>query len=244
MKVVPVIDILNGVAVNAIRGKRNKYQPLISSLSDSDQPLSVATAFKSCGFDQLYVADLDSIMQKGENFATIQQIAEKTGMMLMVDAGVSNVEKAQRLLKCKVDKVIVGTETLPSIVNLVEILQAIGREKVVVSLDLRNRNVISKSLTISSQDAATFAQKLEKYGVDEIIVLDIARVGTREGVDIMLLKNIMQKLKVKVDAGGGIRSINDLTRLDILGVHSALVATSLHSEKISIDELRQAGFIN
>ena len=39
--------------------------------------------------------------------------------------------------------------------------------------------------------------------------------------------------------GGGVRDINDLIRLRDLGISGVLVATVLHSGKISIEELRQ-----
>ena len=55
MKVVPVIDILNGVVVHAVRGKRSEYKPLQSSLSNSVDPVEVAKNFKKLGFSELYV---------------------------------------------------------------------------------------------------------------------------------------------------------------------------------------------
>ena len=47
LKVIPVIDILNGIVVHAVRGKRREYQPLQSILCKSVEPLEVAKAFKT-----------------------------------------------------------------------------------------------------------------------------------------------------------------------------------------------------
>ena len=46
MKVIPVIDILNGIAVHGIRGERKKYQPIKSVLTKSAEPVEVAAAFE------------------------------------------------------------------------------------------------------------------------------------------------------------------------------------------------------
>jgi len=114
LKVVPVIDILGGVAVHAIRGRRSEYQPLKSVLCTSTKPLDVALAFKKLGFRELYVADLDAIMIGRPNFSVLKQIAVNTGLSLMVDAGIADIEGAEKLLNNNVSKVIIGTETLPN----------------------------------------------------------------------------------------------------------------------------------
>ena len=98
MKVIPVIDILNGIVVHAVRGKRSEYKPLESILFKSVEPVEVAKAFKTLGFSELYVADLDAIIDCSTNFEVFKHMAEETGLHLMVDAGVTNIERAQKLL--------------------------------------------------------------------------------------------------------------------------------------------------
>ncbi|HLN90033.1 MAG TPA: HisA/HisF-related TIM barrel protein, partial [Candidatus Binatia bacterium] len=68
MKVIPVIDILNKVVVHAVKGKRNEYKPIQSILCRSVEPLEVAKAFRTLGFSEVYVADLDAIISCSTNF--------------------------------------------------------------------------------------------------------------------------------------------------------------------------------
>ena len=68
-------------------------------------------------------------------------------------------------------------------------------------------------------------------GVRDFIVLDLARVGSCEGVNMDFLKKALEE-KVNVYVGGGVRDINDLILLENLGVSGVLVATALHSGKI------------
>jgi phosphoribosylformimino-5-aminoimidazole carboxamide ribotide isomerase len=242
VKVTPVIDIQNGTVVHAIKGNRSRYKPLKSFLCDSADPLAVASAFKSCGFKELYVADLDAITGKSGNFAVLQRIAEQTGLELMVDAGVSDFEKAERLFRRKISKLIVGTETLPSLDFLAEMLKRYGCERVGVSLDLKKGKVLSKSEVLSSLNPLGLALKFQEMGVGELIVLDLARVGSGEGADLALLKQMVNRSGVRIDVGGGVRDTNDLLTLKELGVNGVLLATALHSGKISVEELRRLGF--
>ncbi|MDR2707803.1 MAG: HisA/HisF family protein, partial [Nitrososphaerota archaeon] len=61
MNVIPVIDVLNGIVVHAVRGNREEYKPLQSLLTFSVDPVEVATVFKLQGFSTLYLADIDAI---------------------------------------------------------------------------------------------------------------------------------------------------------------------------------------
>ncbi len=62
LKIIPVIDILAGIAVHAVKGKRREYKSLESILFKSVEPVEIAKAFKTLGFNELYIADLDSIV--------------------------------------------------------------------------------------------------------------------------------------------------------------------------------------
>ena len=55
------------------------------------------------------------------------------------------------------------------------------------------------------------------------------------------LKEVLRNIKAKVFVGGGVRDIKDLVELKALGVFGVLLATALHSGKISPEELKQAG---
>ncbi len=238
MRVIPVIDLLGGVVVHAVRGKRSSYLPLESKFCCSAEPIAVAEAFKAAGFHDLYIADLDAILCKGNNLKDIKGIAQQTNMRLMVDAGVADIEQAQTLLQHKTSKIIIGTETLSSLTFIQEAICSIGTKRVVVSLDLMNGKVLSKSATIRQMTPLEVAVELEQMGVDELIVLDLARVGSGEGIDLSLLKALTAQLCMKVLVGGGIRGCEDLKAADALGVYGVLLATVLHTGKLSSVELK------
>ncbi|NIV10372.1 MAG: HisA/HisF family protein, partial [Aliifodinibius sp.] len=85
MKTIPVLDVLNGVIVHAVGGKREKYYPVKSVLCASSDPVNVALTFRSLGFDELYMADLDAILSNHANFSIYKQIKAVTDLNLMVD---------------------------------------------------------------------------------------------------------------------------------------------------------------
>jgi phosphoribosylformimino-5-aminoimidazole carboxamide ribotide isomerase len=243
VKIIPVIDVLEGRVVHAVRGRRKEYQPLKSTLCASTDPVDVAAALKALGFSELYVADLDAIMRGKVNFAVFKNIADKTGLELMVDAGIDDLKKAESVLESHVSKVIIGTETLPSASLVAEAVELFGSEKVMVSLDLMGNRIISGFELGTLKDPVALLREFQEAGVSQIIVLDLARVGSGEGVNVPFLREVLRNIKGDVYVGGGVREMKDLMELKGVGVFGVLVATALHSGKISLKELKQAGLL-
>jgi phosphoribosylformimino-5-aminoimidazole carboxamide ribotide isomerase len=242
LKVIPVLDILNGKVVHAVKGRRQDYQPLQSTLCNSTQPLEVAKAFQTIGFSELYIADLDAITKAQANFQVLKDIADETGLKLMVDAGVTDLQRAQKLLDNGVFKVVIGTETLQTKSFVGKAATVLGCDRIVVSLDLKGDKVLVKLGFEGCTDPICLLREFRKMGVLSVIVLDLARVGSGEGVNVDFLKKVLAE-DLEVYVGGGVRDIKDLLDLKNLGVSGALIASALHSGKISVEELKQAGWL-
>jgi len=243
LKAIPVIDILNGVVVHAVRGKRIEYKPLQSNLSNSVDPIEVAKDFKKLGFSELYIADLDAIIDCSADFQVFQRITDVTGLNLMVDAGVTSMERAEKLLKSGVSKLVIGTETLQNKSFVGEAVKAFGSDRVIVSLDLRGDKVLVKLGFNGCADPMCLLSEFKVMGVSQVIVLDLARVGSGEGVNMAFMKKVLAEVPLNLYVGGGVRDISDLIELRDTGISGALVATSLHSGKISIGQLKDNGFL-
>jgi len=243
LRIVPVIDVLNGIAVHAIRGERKHYSPLRSVLCTSVDPVELALTFESLGFGSLYLADLDAILERSKSFALCQRIRTRTNLDFMVDAGVAEITKAEKLLRAGASKIVIGTETLRSLDFVNQAVKSFGENRVVVSIDLKRGEVMSISENIKSINPIPLAQAFKKIGVSQIILLDLDRVGTEQGANLGVLKGVLETTKAKVLVGGGVRSLQDLEELRDLGVFGALVATALHSGKLKVGELQSSGFL-
>lgn len=239
MKVIPVIDVLNGIVVHAVRGVRKEYQPLQSVLTKSVEPLEVARTLKNLGFNDVYVADLDAIIDCSTSFPTIRNITDEIDIKLMVDAGVTSIQRAKKLLDSGVSKLIIGTETLQNKIFVGQAVDIFGSERVLVSLDLKGDKILDKLGFEGCTDPLCLLKEFKDMGVSQVIVLDLNRVGSGEGINIDFLRKVISEVGVDVYVGGGIRDMNDLVELKNMGLSGALVATALHTGKISIDELKR-----
>ena len=229
MRVVPVIDLKGGTAVHAIRGERERYRPV-------GDALSLARTFRDAlGLDELYVADLDAIGGNGEQHAIIAALAREA--RVMVDAGVSEPDRARALLDLGAHRVVVGTETLTGADALDRLLAELG--EVVLNVDLRDGRALSRDPRLAGLPALDAVARLHRAGLREVIVLDLARVGSGMGPDIRLIAELHAAFPgLALLAGGGVRDADDLRALADAGAAGALVATALHRGVIGPRELR------
>ncbi len=241
MRLIPVIDLLDGVAVHAVLGRRKFYQPLKSVLCASADPLAVARAYRHhLGLSEVYIADLNAIqgLPREDHRKIVEILARQTGMSVLLDAGAFDAEGIRDGFNLGACKVIVGAETLRRLESLREIPSAVDPNRLVFSMDLNRGQVISKCSALACLPPLHVMERLQSAGWKEIIILDLGRVGSGRGADRMLAVEARKSFpNMTLLIGGGIRELEELTEYESLGVGGALVATSLHRGTISAQQI-------
>jgi uncharacterized protein related to proFAR isomerase len=219
MRVIGVIDVRGGVAVHARGGVRELYETI-------GDPLDLARRYlDDCRVSELYVADLDAIENPAHalRYPHVRTICERAAVWL--DAGISSVVRAREAVALGAAHAVVGLETLPSFDVLTAICEAVGRDRVAFSLDMRRGRPLGIG---DGEHPAVLAARAVRCGASAIIVLDLARVGMRAGLDVDLLTHVRHAARgVELIVGGGVRGQDDLDRLAGVGGDGALVATAL-----------------
>ena len=233
MRVIPVIDLKSGAAVHAIRGERERYRPLRSEIVAGSDPVDVARAVRDrFELDELYVADLDAIAGAPRQSAVLATLAREAH--LMVDAGAGDADAVRELLDLGAARVVIGTETLPNPAALERLRAELPDAPLVLSLDLRAARVLTRDPELAGLGAAEALARLERADVRDVIVLDLARVGSGGGPDFALMRELRARFPgLELLAGGGVRHGDDLRALAEAGAAGALVATAIHDGTLS-----------
>lgn len=233
MRVIPVLDLLNGVVVRAVAGDRGNYQPLVSQTTKATDPVGVAQDLHArFGLQQFYLADLDAILHRRPNSKAYRELAD-AGFDVMIDAGLRTTVDATALLATGAGSLIVGLETWPAPASLRELSDEFS-SRVVFSLDLRHGQPLRGGADWSN-DPAEIAHQAIAAGVTRMIVLDLAQVGTGGG---LRTRGLCQHLRrefpqLELITGGGVRSVTDLQMLATDEVDGVLVASALHNGQLS-----------
>jgi phosphoribosylformimino-5-aminoimidazole carboxamide ribotide isomerase len=228
MRLIPVIDLKNGVVVHAQRGQRDTYQPINSLLSPSADIYAVIDAFlQLADFKIIYIADLNAITQQGNNQALIHAVLQHYPFITFwLDCGYITQTKLFEDLsnyRCVLGSECYNDNHLPDI-----------SDNCILSLDFSAQNTQLGSKRLFN-DSSLWS--------NQVIIMTLARVGSNMGPDINRLYYYQQNYPhIEFIAAGGVRNITDLQQLKAIGINSVLIASALHTKTINqadIDSLNQ-----
>jgi HisA/HisF family protein len=224
MNLIPVIDLMQGQVVRAVRGNRQSYRPIESRLCCSSDPVTVAKILcEHCATHQLYVADLDALLGGPSQSAVLRTLLQAMpGLELWLDAGFAGAGAADAMkvqLGAASQQVVpvFGSESLASREEL-ERCFADGGEGV-LSLDRRDGQHLDVA---GCWDAPALWP-------GRVIVMTLERVGAGAGPDLETLVDVRRKSPTTFVVGaGGIRNQSDLKAASDAGAGAWLVASALH----------------
>jgi phosphoribosylformimino-5-aminoimidazole carboxamide ribotide isomerase len=246
VRVIPVIDLMNGQVVRGVAGRRSEYLPIESRIAGDSRPVTVARAFvEHFGFDAVYVADLDAIQGGSPNFQALQAISG-AGLEPSIDAGVSNPQSYSDL-SVQLSALSIGGAIVLALETLEDPYddrwwEMPGNERpAIFSLDLKNGVPIHQISEWRGKSALEIGRSAHSLCFIDIIVLDLADVGVGQGTrTLQLCKQLTTELSpVRVIAGGGVRGIDDLMALADAGCDAALVASALHDGRLTREDIRR-----
>src|SRR5205085_10194587 len=167
----------------------------------------------------LYVADLDALAGEPVDVATLAALSSVG--KLWVDAGATTAERAAALARARVSRNVVGTESWgPDAPGESSITAA---PRLVLSVDLRDGRLISPRPELAGRPPAAAITLATNLGVRELLVIDLARVGSGSGPPLRAVAELAAALPdCAIYAGGGVRGDDDLRALQSAGATGAL----------------------
>lgn len=229
MELFPAIDLIDGCAVRLVKG--DYAQKTIYS----EHPEEVAASFAAAGAKYLHVVDLDGAKDGGTpNLETIRSIVQKSGLLVEVGGGIRSEEAIRTYLDAGVFRVILGTAAVQDPVFLQNMVEKYG-EKIAVGVDIRDGMVAIKGWTeLSEKSCFAFCEELEKMGVKTIICTDISKDGLLSGTNLELYRQLAKRFAVDIVASGGVTSLEDVQKLQEMGLHGAILGKALYTGKLDL----------
>ena len=157
----------------------------------------------------------------------------------MVDAGIQSCREAEELFDLGIEHAVLGLESLPDAETAEEILSRCGPESLILSIDLQDGRPLARNPAWKDLPPARLLAELTQLGFRRWIVLDLAAVGVSAGVITQELCQQLRGLRPgdEIITGGGIRSVEDLRTLRDCELDGVLIASALHSESITANDL-------
>ena len=138
MEILPAIDLLDGACVRLHKGDYEQVTRF------SDDPVAQALSWQQQGATRLHLVDLDGA-KRGEpvNDAAVQAITSALDIPVQLGGGVRSLERAEQLLACGLDRVILGTVAIEQ-PGLVRSLAERYPGRIVVGIDAKDGRVATR----------------------------------------------------------------------------------------------------
>ena len=234
MQVIPAIDLLEGQCVRLHQGDYDQVTRF------SDDPVAQALSWQRQGAERLHLVDLDGA-KTGQpiNDAAIKAITAALAIPVQLGGGVRSAERAEELLACGLDRVILGTVALEQ-PELVEQLAERHPGQIVVGIDAKNGKVATRGwIEESSTEATDLARRFSASPLAALICTDIATDGTLAGPNLPFLRAMAEASAVPVIASGGIGTLEHLLALlplEAQGVSGVIVGRALYDGRVDLAE--------
>ncbi len=220
--IVPSIDISGGRAVKRVRGVSGTERHVVD-------PLEAAAKLRG---KYVHIVDLDGASSgRPINLATIRGVAGLLSGQCQVGGGVRSLEHADELLRICL-RVVLGTLVFTAPQRAMEIIEAVGRERVMISLDvLGDRVMVGGWQKTAGKVDEVVASLPETWG---IIYTDISVEGTMEGPNPR--PEVVSRLRgaaPRLFYAGGVRDCRDADKLLHMGFDGVIVGMALYEGAVA-----------
>ncbi len=232
MNIIPAIDIMDNQVVRLVRGDPN-YKTVYSN-----DPIEIAKKWEKAGADMLHIVDLDATLGRGSNIQIIKKIPQFVSIPVEVAGGLRTKEMIENALQFA-SRVVLGTIAFKSKQTLEEISKKFGNERIVISTDQLNGQIVISGWKETTKIGLIQGIKdFVNLGYSQFLITTVERDGTLQGPDLNSLENACNMKSIKVIASGGISNPQDIINLKKCGVNAIILGKALYDGKISIEEAK------
>jgi len=236
LTIIPAIDIIEGKCVRLSKGD------YASKKIYNENPVEVAKAFEDHGLKRLHLVDLDGAKATHVvNWKVLENIAAQTRLVIDFGGGLKSDNDLHIVFNGGAAMATIGSIAIKERELFCSWLDRFGPEKIILGADVHERKIaISGWKEITDSDIIDFLDDHRKLGVKQVICTDISKDGMLEGTSLELYTELVQRFQqISLIASGGITQIEELYKLEAVGVEGAIIGKAIYEGKILLPELRK-----
>ena len=214
-RIIPCLLIHNKGLVKTINFQNPKYV---------GDPINAVKIFNEKEVDELMVLDIDASSNQTEpDFDLIRKLAVECRMPFCYGGGVKTVEHAKKIINLGAEKVAISSAALCNLSLLSDIGSSVGKQSVVVVLDVKKKSTLLGSKTYElyinngklklNINLVDFINQLNVIGIGELVINSIDHDGLMNGYDLELVELIRKLIDVPLTVLGGAGSLDDFKNL-------------------------------
>jgi cyclase len=237
-RIIPCLDVLNGVVVKGINFKYLRY---------AGDPVKLAQIYEEQGADEIVFLDIGASPEGRKTMVdVVRRTAENLSIPFTVGGGIRSLQDVESLLRAGADKVSINTAAVrnPETVRLGA--ERFGSQCMVVAIDAKLVEpgkwevYVNGGRTPTGLDAVWWAGRVEELGAGEILLTSMDADGTKMGYDLELTRTISERVNIPVIASGGAGTIRHIYEAFTTGkADAALAASIFHYSEYTVADVKR-----
>jgi len=235
MQIIPSFDLLDGKLVRLRQGdfaQKTEYDA---------SPLELAQELEAAGIRRLHMVDLDGARTgQPANLHILAEVAARTRLEIDYGGGLRSIPSLKQVWDAGALFFSVGSVALLAQDEFSAWVDKFGPDRFLIGADVRERQLAVHGWAEQTQVSIfDFIGKMQRLGLRNFTVTDIARDGELSGPGLDLYKDILTQFPdMQLVASGGVRDVADLEDLRGIGCAGVIVGKAFFEGKIPLQFFR------
>ena len=236
IQIIPSILIHNNKVVRLRQGDYTKETVYDKS------PVDLAREFEDHGIQVVHLVDLDGAKRGAPiNYHVLEAIAGHTNLKVDFTGGINTDGDISKAYEYGASYITAATIAAYQPELFAAWLVTYGREKITLGADsLHGKIAIKGWLKKTEIDLYDHLDYFYSRGLKYVKTTDISRNGLLEGPSFELYEGIIEKFPgIQVLAGGGVRNVEDIGKLNKIGVFAVIIGKAFYEGLINLKDLQK-----
>lgn len=236
IRIVPAIDLIDGKCVRLTQGDYARKKVY------NEDPLEVAKMFEDHGIEYLHLVDLDGARQKHVvNYKVLEKISSRTGLFVDFGGGIKTDEDLELVFKCGAKQATIGSVAITDPPLFESWIRKFGSEKIILGADAKDGKIaVAGWMDVTDKDIFDFFAEYQLKQIKYVLCTDISRDGMLQGTALDLYDKLNQRFpELNIIASGGVTTIDEIDKLNEMGIFAAIIGKAIYEGKITLKELEK-----
>jgi phosphoribosylformimino-5-aminoimidazole carboxamide ribotide isomerase len=235
--IIPALDVLQNQIVRLYQGKYDTAQFYPFELGER------LADYQASGARKLHLVDLEGARDpQKKQWQQIQQATKALNVPYQVGGGIRSYDDVKQWLAAGAAQVVIGSMAVDKQQEVAGWIKEFGAERFVIALDV-NKTATGWApathgwLNDGEDNLFELVDFYFALGVFDFLCTDISKDGTMTGPSFELYQELVaHKKQIKVQASGGVSSLEDIERLSEIGVGGVILGKSLLDGAFTVEE--------
>ena len=234
IQIIPSIALSEG---NILRIEKGDY---LSSKVENISPVDLALLFEDHGLEVLHMVDLDGARRgRPVNYHILEAVAGHTDMKVDFSGGIQTDGDISKAYEYGAKYITAASIAVSHKELFASWIISYGREKITLGADgIDGKVKIRGWLKETDVDLLEHIEYFYDRGLKYVKTTDISKDGSLSGPSFDLYEEIIKRFPgICVLASGGVRTMDDVKKLNDLGVFAVIIGKALYEGTIKLDEI-------